>query len=47
MSISGKHYGLVIVNDFSRWTWVLFLVHKDEAFEIFYKMSKKIENEKG
>ncbi|RDY09773.1 hypothetical protein CR513_05813, partial [Mucuna pruriens] len=30
ISISGKHYELVVVDDYSRWTWVLFLAHKDE-----------------
>lgn len=29
-SINGKKYGLVIVNDYRRWTWVKFLRSKDE-----------------
>src|SRR3954465_14737860 len=29
-SINGKKYGLVIVDDYSHWTWVKFLKHKDE-----------------
>jgi len=28
LSLSGKRYGFVIVDDFSRFTWVLFLSHK-------------------
>ncbi|RDX87996.1 hypothetical protein CR513_30475, partial [Mucuna pruriens] len=35
-SLGGKHYGLVIVNDYSRWTWVIFLAHKDKSFKIFF-----------
>jgi len=27
-SIGGKRYGLVVVDDYSRWTWVMFLAHK-------------------
>ena len=34
-SLSGKHYAFVIVDDFSRFTWVLFLASKDEAFHAF------------
>nr|GEZ14485.1 integrase, catalytic region, zinc finger, CCHC-type, peptidase aspartic, catalytic [Tanacetum cinerariifolium] len=32
-SINGKRYALVIVNDYSRYTWVQFLISKDEAPE--------------
>ena len=46
-SVGGKRYGLVIVDDYSRWTWVRFLIHKDESFKVFYKLCKKIQNEKG
>jgi len=28
-SLTGKRYGFVIADDFSRFTWVLFLKHKD------------------
>ena len=31
LSIGGKSYGFFIVNDYSRFTWVYFLAHKDEA----------------
>ena len=34
-SLDSKKYGLVIVDDFSRFTWIIFLVHKDEACEAF------------
>ena len=33
MSVGGKWYVLVIVDDFSRYSWVFFLRTKDEAFE--------------
>nr|GEW90547.1 copia protein [Tanacetum cinerariifolium] len=32
-SINGKRYVLVVVDDYSRYTWVFFLHSKDEAFE--------------
>jgi hypothetical protein len=31
LSIGGSKYGLVIVDDFSRFTWVLFLQDKSET----------------
>lgn len=37
-SVSGKRYGLEIVDDYSRWTWVLILTQKDETFEAFCKL---------
>ncbi|RDX72552.1 hypothetical protein CR513_47949, partial [Mucuna pruriens] len=33
-SMSGKHYGLVVVDDCSRWTCVVFLTYKDESFKV-------------
>jgi len=36
-SVSGKRYRMVIVDDNSRWTWVMFLAHKDESFGVFFK----------
>ncbi len=34
-SVGGKWYMLVIVDDFSRYSWVYFMATKDEAFEHF------------
>ena len=34
-SLGGKTYGLVIVDDFLRFTLILFLTYKDEIFSIF------------
>jgi len=47
ISIGGNYYGLVVVDDFSRYTWTLFLVTKDEAFSAFKKLAKTIQNEKN
>ena len=43
-SIGGKQYGFVIVDDYSRFTWVLFLRTKDAAFNEFEKLIKLLEN---
>ena len=47
MSIGGNYYGLDILDDFSRFTWILFLVTKDDAFSAFKKLAKIIQNEKN
>ena len=47
ISMGDKSYGFVIVDDFSRFIWVYFLAHKDEALHTFIKHCKKIQNEKG
>jgi transposase InsO family protein len=44
ISISGNKYGLVIVDDFSRFTWVFFLQDKSEAKEIV-KFIRRVQNE--
>ena len=44
--MSEKYYTFVIV-DFFRYTWVLFLGNKDDAFESFKVFYKKVQNEKG
>jgi hypothetical protein len=36
-SFRGNYYALVIVDDFSRYTWTLFLPHKNHAFSAFKK----------
>nr|GEX24996.1 hypothetical protein [Tanacetum cinerariifolium] len=40
-SINGKRYVLVVVDDFSRYTWVFFLHSKDEASEVIISFIKK------
>ena len=46
-SLGGKLYAYVIVDDYSRFTWVSFLKNKSHTFETFKKFSKKIQNEIG
>nr|GEX91432.1 hypothetical protein [Tanacetum cinerariifolium] len=41
-SINGKWYVVVIVDDYSRYTWVHFLRSKDEAPEVIIKFLKRI-----
>ncbi|KAJ1700212.1 hypothetical protein LUZ63_008724 [Rhynchospora breviuscula] len=47
LSLSKKRYVFVVVDDYSRFTWVFFLAHKEEAFDYFVKFSNRVENEKG
>ena len=47
MSLGGNYYGLVIVDDYSRFTWTLFLKTKDDAFTAFHKLANMIQNEKS
>ena len=47
LSLGGKAYCFVIVDDYSRFTWVFFLSHKNEAFHTFASYSKRVQNEKG
>ncbi|GJZ91224.1 retrovirus-related pol polyprotein from transposon TNT 1-94 [Tanacetum coccineum] len=42
-SINGKKYILVIMDDYSRFTWVKFLASKDEAFDFIIKFLKMIQ----
>ena len=46
-SLGGRKYGLVIVDDYSRFTWVMFLAHKDETFGLFQKFAKKVSIKKN
>ncbi|GKE45993.1 retrovirus-related pol polyprotein from transposon TNT 1-94 [Tanacetum coccineum] len=44
LSYEGNRYTLVIVDDYSRYTWTRFLKDKTEAFDQFEIFSKKIQN---
>jgi hypothetical protein len=44
-SMGGKWYVLVIVDDYSRNSWVFFLESKDEVFENFWSLALKSNNE--
>ena len=46
-SLGGKRHGMVIMDDYSRFGWVLFIAHKDEAFDMFQKFYNRIQNEKA
>ena len=46
ISFGGNYYALFIVDDYSRFTWTLFLVHKRDAFHAFKKLTKIIQNKK-
>ncbi|GJW56901.1 retrovirus-related pol polyprotein from transposon TNT 1-94 [Tanacetum coccineum] len=46
-SYGGNHYTLVIVEDYSRYTWTRFLKDKAEAFDQFKIFSRKIQNQLG
>ena len=47
MSFGGNYCALVIVDDYSGFTWTLFLAHKRDAFHAFKKLSKIIQNNKN
>ena len=46
MSLGGN-YALVIVDDFSRYTWTLFLESKSDAFSAFKKLARRLQNTKN
>ena len=46
-SLGGMKYTPVIVDDFSRFTWVLFIAHKDVTFKVFKKFYKRVTNLKN
>jgi transposase InsO family protein len=45
ISIGGNKYGLVIVDDYSRFTWVFFLQDKSETQEVLNKFLRSAQNE--
>jgi transposase InsO family protein len=44
-SMDGKWYVLVIVDDFSHYSWVFFLESNDEVFEHFHSLALRLNNE--
>ena len=44
-SLVGNSYGLVIVDDFSRFTWVFFLNDKSHVQKIFRNFARKAHNQ--
>jgi transposase InsO family protein len=45
ISIGGNKYGFVIVDNFTRYTWVVFLVDKSDVFATFKSFIKRVHNE--
>ena len=45
-SLDGMHYAYVLVEDYSRFTWVCFLAHKNDAFKAFENFAKRVQKEK-
>jgi transposase InsO family protein len=45
ISIGGNKYGLVIVDDYSCFTWVFFLQYKGETQEVLKKFFRRSQNE--
>ena len=45
-SLGGMHYAYVLVDDYSRFTWVCFLAHKNDAFKVFENFAKRVQKEK-
>jgi hypothetical protein len=44
-SMGDKWYVLIIVDDYSHYSWVLFLKGKDEVFENFWSLALRLNNE--
>jgi hypothetical protein len=44
-SMRGKWYVLVIVDDYSHYSWVFFLESKDQVFEHFWLLALRLNNE--
>jgi transposase InsO family protein len=44
-SMGGKWYVLVIVDDYSRYTYIFFLKSNDEVFEHFQSLALRLNNE--
>ena len=46
-SCGGNSYILVFVNNYSRFTWTLFLKHKSDTFGSFKRLANVLQNQKG
>jgi hypothetical protein len=45
ISIDDNKYGLVIIDEYSRFTWIFFLYDKGETQEVLKKFLKRAQNE--
>ena len=46
MSLGRTLYVLFVVDNFSRFAWVMFLTHRDEAFSLYSKLCRRLQNDK-
>ena len=46
-SFGGKKYSLVVVDDFTRFTWILLMESKDETLYLLTRLINKIQNQKN
>ena len=46
-SLGGRRYCLVVIDDYSRFTWVIFLSSKDQTYSNLINLIKRIQNEKS
>ena len=46
-NLGRKSYTYIIMDDFSKYTWVLFSSQNNESFYEFSKFCNKVQNEKG
>ncbi|KAK2364020.1 putative mitochondrial protein [Trifolium repens] len=46
-SLGGKRYALVVVDDYSRYTWVNFIREKSDVFDVFKELCIQLQREKG
>jgi hypothetical protein len=44
-SMGGKWYVFVVVDDYSRYSWIFFLESKDQVFEHFWRLALRLNNE--
>ena len=46
-SLGGKRYSLVVVDDYTRFTWIILLESKSDTLGCLIKLFNKIQNQKG
>ncbi|CAH9056331.1 unnamed protein product [Cuscuta europaea] len=46
-TLAGNNYFMLIVDDYSRWTWVFVIRLKDQVFGLFKKFKQQVENMSG
>ena len=42
LSLNDKRFGLVLVDDYSRFSWVFFIFHKNEVFDKFILLFRRV-----